>query len=55
MVLVINNYNNVNVVSDSDGNSSDHHIKNNNKNSFDDDIDDKVKTTPQTTINAKVV
>ena len=30
-------------------------IKNDNKNFFDEDIDNKVEATPQTTINAKVV
>ena len=41
----------VNIVSDS--NSDD--IKNDNDNFFDEDIDNKVKATPHTTINAKVI
>ena len=52
MVPIINNYNNSNVVSESD---SDDNIESDNKNFFDEDIDDQVKATPKTTINAKVV
>ena len=51
--VVINNTN-VNVVSDSDSDSSKEDFKNINDNFFDEDIDDQIKITPQTTINAKV-
>ena len=51
MVHVVNNNNNIKVVSDS---NSDKEIKNNKKNFFGKDIDDKVKMTPKMTINAKV-
>ena len=49
---IVNNNNIVNVVSDSD---SDDNIKNENDNFFDEDIDNKDKANPQTTIKAKVV
>ena len=54
VTLVIHN-NNVNVVSDSNTDSSNDDFKNDDKNFFDEDIDDQVKATPQTTINSKVV
>ena len=54
-VPVIINNNNVNVVSDSDSDSSKKDFKNDGNKFFDEDINDQVKTTPQTTINAKVV
>ena len=55
MVPVMINNNNVNVVSNSNSDSSKDDFKNNDNNFFDEDIDDQVKVTPQTTINAKVV
>ena len=56
MVWVINNNNsNVNIVSDSDSDDNDDEIKNNDDNFFEKNIDDPVKMTPQTIINAKVV
>ena len=50
--IINNNNNNNNIVSASD---SDTDIENDNKNVFDEDIDDEVKVTSKTTINAKVV
>ena len=52
MVPVINNNNNLNVVSDPNNYDD---IKNDNNNFFDKDIDDEVKATLQTAINTKVV
>ena len=52
MPSVINNYNKSNVVSDSD---RDNDTKKDDKNFFDEDIDNEVKATPKTTINTKVV
>ena len=49
-----NNNNNVNVVSDSDSDSSDEDFKSIKENLFDDDIEDQVKASPGTTVNAKV-
>ena len=53
--IVVTNNNKVNVVSDSDSDSSEEDFKNNEDNFFDEDIDDQVKVSPQTTVNAKVV
>ena len=50
-VVINNSY--VNVVSDSETNSIKKDFKNNNDHFFDKDIDDQVKATPQTTVNAK--
>ena len=44
-----------NVVNDSESDSSNNDIKNNNDNFFDEVINNQVKATPQTTINTKVV
>ena len=52
--VVINN-NNINVVSDSNTDSSEEDFQNDDKTFFYDDVDTQVKATPQTTINAKVV
>ena len=54
-IPVINNNNNVNIVSDSNSDDSLDDIKNTDDNFFDEDIKDQVKAAPQTTINAKVV
>ena len=54
-VPVVVNNNSVNVVSDSDSNSSKERFKNGDDNFFDNDIKDQVKVTFQTTINAKKV
>ena len=55
MVPVLINNSNINVVSDSDRDPSEEDFKNNKDNFFDEDINDQVKVSPQTTINAKVV
>ena len=55
MVPIENNINNVNVVSDSGSDSSDKDFESNKENFFDKDINDQVKASPKTTINAKVV
>ena len=49
------NNKNVNVVSDSNTDSSKEDFKNDDENLFDEDINDQVKAIPQTTINTKVV
>ena len=54
-VSVANNNSTLNVVSDSDIDSSKEDFENKNVNFFDNDINNQVKITPQTTINAKVV
>ena len=54
-VPVENNNNNVHVVNDSDSDSSDEDFESNKENFFDEDIDDQVKASPKTTVNAKVV
>ena len=46
MIPVVINYNNNNVLSDSDSGSSEVDFKNNNDTFFDKDIDDKVKANP---------
>ena len=51
MVPVVNQSNNNNVVSDSCSESNDKEAE---KNFLDNDVYDKVETTPKTTINAKV-
>ena len=52
--VVINN-NNVNVFSNADSDSSEDDFKNDDGNFFDEDIDNQVKATTQTTIDAKVL
>ena len=52
--VAINN-NNVNIVSNSDSDSSKDDFENNNDNFFDKEIDNQIKITHQTTVNAKVV
>ena len=54
-VLVVNNNNNISIVSDSNNDDGDADIENDKKNFFNEDIDSKVKVTPQTTNNTKVV
>ena len=51
-IPVVNNNNDINIVSDLD---SDDDIKNDNKIFFHKDINDEVKATPKTTVNKKVV
>ena len=48
MVPVVINNSNVNVVSDSNSDSSDKKFENNEDNLFDEDIDDQLKVSPQT-------
>ena len=55
IVPVDNNNNDVNVVSDSNSESSDEDLKNNDKNIFDEDVNNHVIASPKTTINAKVI
>ena len=55
MVPVVHNYNNVNIFSDYNSDESKDDIENNEDKFFDEDIDDQVKATPQTTIKTKVV
>ena len=45
----------INVVSNSNSDSRGEGVKNNKDKFFDEDIDDQVKISPQTTVNAKVV
>ena len=54
-VHVANNYRNVNVVSDSNGDESEEDLKNEDDNFFDEDINDQVEINPKTTVNTKVV
>ena len=55
MVPVIINNSNINVVSNLDSNSSEEDFENNKDKLFDEDINDPVKVSPQTTVNTKVV
>ena len=56
MVPVVgNNNNSINILSDSDSDLSGEEFKNSKDNFFDEDVDDQVKISPQTTVNAKVV
>ena len=55
IVPIDNKNNNVNVVSDSNSDSSDEVFKNNEENFFDEDINDQVIALPITTVNAKVI
>ena len=54
MVPVVINNNCVNIVSDSDSESSDEDFKNSKDNFIDEDVNDQVKISPQTTVNTKV-
>ena len=54
-VPIESNNNNINVVSDSDSDSSDQDFESIEENFFDDDIDDQVKASPETTVSTKVV
>ena len=54
-VPFVSNNNNVNEVSDFKSDSSEEDFKNNDDNFFDKDINEQVKTSPQTTINSKLV
>ena len=55
MVSIINNKNNINVVGDSDSDLSEEDFKNMVDNYFNKDVNNQVKISPQTTVNAKVV
>ena len=55
IVPIENNNNDVNVVSDSNSDSCDEVFESNKENLFDEDIDDQVKASPETTVNTKVV
>ena len=55
MVPIIINNNRINIVSDSNSDLSEEDFKNSKDNFFDEDEDDQVKISPQTTVNAKVV
>ena len=55
IVPVDNRNNNVNVVSNSDSNSSDKDFKNNEGNFFDEDINNQVIASPKITVNTKVI
>ena len=54
MVLIINNNDDINIVSDSDNDLSEEDFKNNEDNFFDEDVHYPVKISPQTSLNAKV-
>ena len=54
-VPIIDNNNSVNIVSDSESDLSEEVLKNSKDNFFNKDVNDQVKTSPQTTVNAKVV
>ena len=56
MVSVVNNnMNRVNIVSDFDSDLSKEDFENSNNNFLDEDVNDEVKISPNTTVNAKVV
>ena len=55
IVPIENNNINVNIVSNSNSDSSDEDFESNEENFLDEDINDQVKASPETTINAKVV
>ena len=55
IVPVVINNNNLNVVTDLETESSKNDFENDDKNVFDEDVDDQVKANPQTTINTIVV
>ena len=55
MVPIINHNNDINIVTDSNSDSSEEDFKNNKDKFFDEDVDDQVEISPQTTVNAKVV
>ena len=54
MVPLVNINNSINIVSDSDSDSSEEDFKNSEDNFFDKDVNDQLKISPHTTVNAKV-